>query len=250
MKSTIFNLIILDESGSMSDMTKSTISGCNETLNTIRFASEQNADTVRNLVSIYAFQDGGPVKSRYLVKNANPKDVKDITTKDYRPYGNTPLLDAVGSTLTELKAIAETHEDATGIVTIMTDGYENSSTQYTWKQVANIISQLREIGWTINLIGANIDVKEMASMMNINVENSMAYHQTEEGTKDMWGKFSSSINQHIQDEVCCSMAHPDSKEERIKYRKKSSKSFFNRKKKEEADPKDPFASNDSDSLPF
>lgn len=35
MKSQIYNLIILDESGSMDCATGQTISGCNETLNTI-----------------------------------------------------------------------------------------------------------------------------------------------------------------------------------------------------------------------
>ena len=34
--STTYNLIILDESGSMSDVRHQTISGCNETLNSIR----------------------------------------------------------------------------------------------------------------------------------------------------------------------------------------------------------------------
>ncbi|MDE6408813.1 MAG: VWA domain-containing protein [Muribaculaceae bacterium] len=227
MKTTVFNLIILDESGSMSPMTQQTISGCNETLNTIRYAAQKNAETIRNLVSIYAFQDGGPVKSRYLVKNLDPKDVKDITSNDYEPWGNTPLLDAVGSTLTELKAIASTHEDASGIVTIMTDGYENSSTQYTWKQVANLISQLREMGWTINLIGANVDVDAMAAKMNIANENSMAYQQTSEGTQEMWGKFSRSVNARIAEEAqitaCCSAPN-----ERRESRKKSARGFFKR----------------------
>lgn len=227
MKTTLFNLIILDESGSMSPMTQQTISGCNETLNTIRYAAKKNEETIRNLVSIYAFQNGGPVKSRYLVKNQDPKDVKDITSDNYEPWGNTPLLDAVGSTLTELKAIAATHEDASGIVTIMTDGYENSSTQYSWNQVANLISQLREMGWTINLIGANVDVNAMASKMNIANENSMAYQQTKEGTQEMWGKFSQSINARLVEEAeinaCC--AAPA---ERVAQRKKSSKGFFRR----------------------
>ncbi|MDE6683224.1 MAG: hypothetical protein K2J87_07345, partial [Muribaculaceae bacterium] len=214
-------------SGSMSPMTQQTISGCNETLNTIRYAAQKNAETIRNLVSIYAFQDGGPVKSRYLVKNLDPKDVKDITSNDYEPWGNTPLLDAVGSTLTELKAIASTHEDASGIVTIMTDGYENSSTQYSWKQVANLISQLREMGWTINLIGANVDVDAMAAKMNIANENSMAYQQTSEGTQEMWGKFSRSVNARIAEEAqitaCCSAPN-----ERRESRKKSARGFFKR----------------------
>ena len=41
MKTRIFNLIILDESGSMSCVKRQTIDGCNETINTIITA--QNA---------------------------------------------------------------------------------------------------------------------------------------------------------------------------------------------------------------
>lgn len=230
MKSTIFNLIILDESGSMGHLQNQTISGCNETLNTIRSSAEAHADSIRNLISIYAFQNGGPVNSRYLVKNVDPKEVKDITKEDYKPWGNTPLLDAVGSTLTELKMIASTHEESSGIVTIMTDGYENSSTRYTWQQVAQLISQLREMGWTINLIGANIDVEAMASNLNIAKENSMAYTQSEEGTRAMWGSFRNAMSAHIDEEAAIQkeFIHPDARRER---RKSSSKSFFRRDNK-------------------
>ncbi|MBD5328420.1 MAG: hypothetical protein HDS03_00790 [Bacteroides sp.] len=250
MKSTIFNLIILDESGSMMKMIKQTIGGCNETLNTIRTAAEKHADSMRHLVSIYAFQSRGPVESRYLVKNANPQDVKDITINDYQPSGLTPLLDAVGSTLTELKMIASTHEDATGIVTIMTDGFENASRQYSWKQVAQLISQLREMGWTINLIGANIDVDKMASQLNINHMNAMSYTQSDAGTRAMWNRFDKAISTHIDEEaeVLKSIADP---QERLKSRIKTACNFFKSdKEEEEYDPTNPFADNDSDSLPF
>lgn len=228
MKTTIFNLIILDESGSMSGVTEQTISGCNETLNVIRASAKENAATQNSFVSIYAFQDGGPIKSRYLVKNAHPEDVKDITTKDYSPYGNTPMLDAVGSTLSELKAISETHEDATGIVTIMTDGYENASTHYTWEKVANIISSLRELGWTINLIGANINIEEMSKRMNVNQANSMAYKADCEGTKSMWDNFKHCVANRLSNEAVrfCHPDAPQSVEERRKRRKESSDDFF------------------------
>ena len=68
-KTTVFNLIILDESGSMDSLTNATISGCNETLSVIRAAQQQVGDRQRHLVSIYAFQSGA-VPSRYIIKNA------------------------------------------------------------------------------------------------------------------------------------------------------------------------------------
>lgn len=223
MKTTVFNLIVLDESGSMSHLTEQTISGCNETINVAKSQAEKNADVFRSLMSVYAFQDGGPVKSRYIMKNEDALKARHITTDDYTPWGNTPLLDAVGSTLTELKTVAASHEDATGVITIITDGMENSSTHYTWKDVANLISQFKEMGWTVNLIGANIDVDQMATRMNI--DNRMAFHASQAGSRVMWEKFneSTSANMDCYAEESRSMADV---EERRESRKKRSKGFF------------------------
>lgn len=218
-KTVVFNLIILDESGSMSPMTAATISGCNETLNVIRSQAKQNADKIKSFVSIFAFQNGGPVASRYLVKNADAMTVNDLTDKDYRPWGNTPLLDAVGSTLSELKAIAETHENSTAIVTIMTDGYENSSTTWNWQRVAALISQLREIGWTINLVGAEIDVEAMADRMNIARGNRMCYQKAE--TQSMWQEFSARNEAVMREEadMCCPQMSEELRRETRRSRK-------------------------------
>ncbi len=227
MKATVFNLIILDESGSMCDMTNETISGCNETLNVIRANAKKNADTINSFVSIYAFQGHPQVPSRYLIKNAKPEDARDITQEDYHPCGSTPLLDAVGSTLSELKAISETHEDATGIVTIMTDGYENSSRIYNWEKVSKLISELREIGWTINLIGADIDVEEMAKRMNIDADNSIRYCKTKIESRQMWDNLSANIDACFDDEVNFCETNPTaSREERRLERRLRSKNFF------------------------
>lgn len=224
-KTTVFNLIILDESGSMGGVCRQTISGCNETLATVRAAAAANAGKLHSLVSVYAFQSGAGVPSRYLVKNANPDDVRNITSEDYTPLGCTPLLDAVGSTMTELMTVAATHEDATAIVTIITDGYENSSRQYNWQQVARIISQAKELGWTINLIGANIDVDDMAS--KINIDNRMAFTADEKDVERMFNDLNSAtINR------CSSYCEEDDSmcmEDRIEMRKSASKDFFRKK---------------------
>lgn len=227
-KTTVFNLIILDESGSMSGVTQQTVSGCNETLNVIRSLQNKYGDTQRNLVSIYLFQSGVEIPSRYLVKNVPISEVKDVTTEQYRPWGATPLLDAVGSTLVDLRAVAATHEDSTGMVTIITDGMENSSTHYTWAQVASLIKELKEQGWTINLIGANIDVDEMGRKMEI--DNTLAFKADQKGTEKMWNEFGDSVAtsycRRMEFEAKCALP-----EERTMARKKASTGFFNRKKK-------------------
>ncbi len=185
MKSQIFNLIILDESGSMDCVTRQTISGCNETLNTIRTMQKKFEETQEHFVSIFAFQDGDR-PSRYIIKNEPILNVQNITGDDYKPWGSTPLYDAVGSTLSDLKATTKGCEDAIGSVTIITDGYENSSTCYDLPKVAKMIAALKELGWNFNFIGANIDVNEVSRSLNI--DNAMAFEQDDAGIQEMFAK--------------------------------------------------------------
>ncbi len=186
MKTEIYNLIILDESGSMGGVKRQTISGCNETLNTIRTAQEKFADTQDHFVSIYVFQENAKVPSRYLIKNQPIAAVADINGEQYQPWGCTPLYDAVGSTLSDLKATTKSKEMAIGSVTIITDGLENASKQYTLEKVAKMIDALKEMGWGFNFIGANIDVRGTAASLNI--DNALEFKQDEKGTNAMFAR--------------------------------------------------------------
>ncbi len=223
-KTTVFNLIILDESGSMDHLSAQTISGCNESLNLIRSLEKEHGDTQRNLASIYLFQSHPSIPSRYLYKNKPIEEVKDLEPQDYQPMGCTPLLDAVGSTLVDLRAVASTHQDATGIVTIITDGMENSSREYSWQQVATLISQMKEMGWTFNFIGANIDVMEVSSKMHI--DNAMAFDASSEGTEKMWNHYNVSLRKHEEDRIMAESAPCMSIEEKVSGRKARSRGFF------------------------
>lgn len=119
--------------------------------------------------------------------------------------------------------VAATHEDATAIVTVITDGYENSSRHYTGQQVVQMISRLKELGWIFNMIGANIDVEREASRLSF--DNSMKFQATPEGTREMFSKFSESY----ADEMANMKAERDMDvKDRIKARKMRKASFFKR----------------------
>ena len=186
MKTEIYNLIILDESGSMGCVSNQTISGCNETINTIRSAQEKFADTQDHFVSIYVFQGNDRVPSRYLIKNQPIAEVSHINSEQYSPWGSTPLYDAVGATLADLKAVTKDKEMAIGSVTIITDGMENSSRHYTLAKVSQMIDALKEIGWNFNFIGANIDVAATAGSLHI--DNALEFKQDEAGTQAMFSQ--------------------------------------------------------------
>jgi len=196
MRTTVLNLIILDESGSMSDVTRQTVSGCNETINTIKATQKELGETQEHFVNIYAFQSEGDRPSRYLIKGAHASEVEPITLEDYQPCGCTPLYDAVGATLADLKAKARQYEAAVGSVTIITDGMENSSREYSHAQVKQMIDELKAQGWNFNFIGANIDVECTAHSLGIS--NYLKFESSAESVERMFRHQSISQKRYME----------------------------------------------------
>jgi uncharacterized protein YegL len=177
----VFNLIIVDESGSMSVIRKQAFTGMNETLSTVRSMQEKFPDTEQH-VTLVTF-DSDHMKWHY--NDALARDTHDLTWKAYNPCAATPLYDAIGKTVSALNAQAG--KDDNVLVTIITDGYENCSEEWTLKMVRQLIEKLKEQHWTFTLIGTdNLDVEDMARGFCIN--ESMAFKQDEEGTKAMFAR--------------------------------------------------------------
>lgn len=219
----IHNLIILDESGSMSCVHNQTIAGCNEIINGLIDTQRKNGDVQRNYLSIYAFQSGSR-PSHYIVKNIPAQAAEHITAKDYQPWGNTPLYDALGMTINELKhKLAGTDDIAS--VTVITDGWENASTEYSQRQVVKLINELKEKGWNFNFIGANIDAEQTAKSLAI--DNHLQFEQTGEGTTEMFSEFSYSRACYADSMADMDRAEPcATMEEKLGYRKSKAKGFF------------------------
>lgn len=174
-----YNLIILDESGSMSGVRSQTISGCNETLNSIRVSAEEHAN-IEQFVSIFCFDT---TNSRYLLKNVPISEAKDLSPDDYCPNACTPLYDAIGYTVSQLRKLT-TSSDTVAMVTIITDGYENASRKWTHNAIVELINSLKKKGWTFTFIGANIDVERTAK--GLGIQSFMQFEQTDEGMSDMF----------------------------------------------------------------
>lgn len=172
----IYNLIVLDESGSMSSIYNQALSGINEVINGIRQNQEKYPEQ-KHFVSIVTFEGEGMsgVKTR---RDCVPVgEVTDLTKKDYRPGGCTPLYDAMGKAISELDRKVEVGDGV--LVTIITDGMENSSQEYSGRAVKNLVAMQRKKGWTFAYIGANQDAVEVAR--DLNIQNAMNYDATPEG---------------------------------------------------------------------
>jgi hypothetical protein len=95
--------------------------------------------------------------------------------------GGTALYDAVGSKVTEfgktLAAMPEDERPGTVIVAIVTDGFENSSREYTAKNVKEIIKHQADVyGWTFTYLGANQDAVFVAEGLGISAGAALTYN--------------------------------------------------------------------------
>lgn len=180
----IYNVIILDESGSMTAIYDQALGGINEVLSGIRKNQEEFPDQ-QHYVSIVTFEGNGIAGIKTRRDRLPIGKVGDFTQKDYRPGGCTPLYDAMGKTLNELEG--QISADDRVMATIITDGYENASEEYSGKAVKALVSRLREKGWTFAYIGANQDAVEVAR--DLNIDNALNFDATAEGVCKMSVRF-------------------------------------------------------------
>ena len=172
MKTRIFNLIIIDESGSMQSIKKATIDNVNETIQTIRSAQKKHEEQ-EHFVSLVTFNDD--VKT---VNDCVPVDeVKELTAETYQPDCCTALYDAMGISLNVLRK--KVAEDDKVLVTVVTDGEENASKEYSGKAIKALVDELKAKGWVFAYIGANQDVEAVASSLSIT--NTLSFETTCEG---------------------------------------------------------------------
>ena len=173
----VYNLILLDESGSMSSIWRQALDGINETLNGIR-KTQSEYPNQHQYVSIVTFEGNGVRGVKTLRDRIPVENIQNLKDDDYRPGGCTPLYDAMGLSLNYLQHCVR-DEDVV-LVTIITDGYENSSNEYSGQAIKTIVEKLREKGWTFAYIGANQDAVEVAK--GLNIDNAMNFDATPQGT--------------------------------------------------------------------
>lgn len=86
MKQRIFNLIILDQNGSMYSIQRQAITGVNETIQTIKAACCKHEDQ-EHLVTLVDF-NSNEVKTIY--DNEEAEKVEELASHQYHPACGTP----------------------------------------------------------------------------------------------------------------------------------------------------------------
>lgn len=196
----VHNLIVLDESGSMQSIYHPALTGVNETLQTIREAQKEHEDQ-KHYVSLIAFDSG---HYNRIYSNTAAEMAADITADQYRPGGCTPLYDAMGRSISELRPVVAKGDVV--LVTVITDGYENASQEYNGKAIKSLVEAMKAEGWVFTYIGANQDVEAVAA--SISIDNHLSFDADEASTCAMFAKENRSRKAFFS-KVSCGMSVDD-----------------------------------------
>ncbi|WP_407423051.1 vWA domain-containing protein [Methanobrevibacter sp.] len=162
-------IFLIDRSGSMYGSENDTIGGFNS------FIAKQKQNETDARVTTILFDHGYEV----LYKRKNLYDVEDLTRNEYFVRGSTALLDAIGRTITSM----DREIDNKVLFVITTDGYENSSKEFTRQQIKNMINNHN---WEFIYLGADIDSYAEASSIGIRSSRVANYKKTSEGINRMY----------------------------------------------------------------
>ncbi|QOY35451.1 vWA domain-containing protein [Anaerobacillus isosaccharinicus] len=181
MKQSLTEIIfLLDRSGSMGGLEKNTINGFNA------FIESQSQVDGETTVTAVLFDD----EYEILWNGIDAKKVT-LTNKEYYVRGSTALLDAVGKTILDVGyRLSKTTEDERPgkvIFVITTDGMENSSREFTYEKIKDLIKHQQEkYNWEFIFLGANIDATIEAGNIGIDISNAYNFEASETGVETMY----------------------------------------------------------------
>jgi uncharacterized protein YegL len=181
-KHQVHNLIILDESGSMSPIKKNIIQGFNELVQTIQ-GIEKKFPEQEHFISLVSF-NGIDVKKLHVLDPASK--LQEIDDTKYMPNGSTPLFDAMGKGIAIVEKGLKGVNDYNVLVTILTDGEENASKEFTGAAIKKKVEALKKNNWTFTYIGTDHDIEKMARSLAI--ENTLNFSKDSAGINDMFEK--------------------------------------------------------------
>ncbi len=177
-------ILLLDRSGSMYTLLQSTIDGVNE------FLSEQSRSDADMYVSIYQFNH----RFKTLFEAQPAQDKMTISRENYRPSGQTALLDAISETIDRTAfRLSHLEEETDVVVAIVTDGYENASRRTTLAQAREMIESKEREGWEFVFLGADLASMRDAAGIGISSHKSARYDPTPSSVSSSYRIMSSKI---------------------------------------------------------
>lgn len=172
--------VVIDRSYSMEGMEKQVCDGFNT------FLWQQVCAPGSANMTLALFDDKYEVVHDGVAANTVPSLTKD----NYYVRGDTALFDAIGKTVVELeqriKRIAPEERPEKVIVAVTTDGYENSSREWTAKSLRSKLDEKRAEGWEFIYLTCNEDDSQ-ASELGYGTKDIAYYEKDDEdGVRDSY----------------------------------------------------------------
>ena len=208
----IHTLFILDRSGSMLPYKSRTLESLNSNLESLRVESKKAGVKVYNTLMTFASTSSGWDAGDGIINESDflyPRIMSDVDTivnltdNDYSPEGGTPLLDAIGLGIERLKKeLGDSigSDDVSILVTIFTDGSENSSTKYTKPQIKTMIDHFSaDKKWTFAFVGCGSldNVSATSGQLGISAKNTLAFDATNTGYTHAYSSYSTCCRSFI-----------------------------------------------------
>jgi hypothetical protein len=176
----------------MESIKNTTIQGFNEIVQTVK-GIEKDFPEQEHFISLVTFNGRG----QKLLHFTDPVcRLEQIDEKRYQPEASTPLYDAMGFSFAKMRQVVDNLSDYNVLVTILTDGEENASQEYTGITIKKLIEELKLNRWTFTYIGTNHDVEKFAA--TISITNTMFFSKNDAGMKEMFAKEKSSRYNYSQ----------------------------------------------------
>jgi uncharacterized protein YegL len=159
--------LVVDRSGSMDEVREDAEGGVNT------FIRQQAKEPGEALLTLVQFD------TEYEFLHAGVP-IQNVPKYKLVPRGMTALLDAVGRAINQtgerLAKMAESDRPGLVIFVVMTDGLENSSTEFNKSQIKKMIErQQNDYGWHFTFLGANQDAFAEADGMGIDAAGVADY---------------------------------------------------------------------------
>lgn len=150
-------VLVLDETGSMEGVREATVGALKEWLSGLK--KDLPRDTPVTFVRFNSAEIRRSIADQ-------PLEVVSATEfDDYAPNNMTPLWDAVGQTIDQTSPRVVGDDGV--LFTVMTDGQENSSQEYTAEHVRKLIETHKAAGWKFMFLGADIDAYALSSQIGL-----------------------------------------------------------------------------------
>lgn len=184
---TVYDMIILDSSGSMQSLKQTTLTGINAYIRKVKEDAKSSGLETKSSLIVF----NSDVEVVYF--NQGVEKLQEIPASDYITSGGTSLNDAVAIGLTRLMKELEGKTNIDVTVNIFTDGEENTSSDYpdSYGQrnpdlVKLIEKAQNEFKWTITFTGAGQRdaVQAVAASYSVPKGNTQSYNWGAAGATD------------------------------------------------------------------